>query len=481
MPTKNKKFVSKGLPKPATATPQGIEVPTPDRPLTRAEKIILEEKKSPKPIDEIEALPTPVEFGSDDDELEDVKTETKTGLKNETKNTEVTTPKHNVNQVNSSPKTNTQVNTVKTEDQPNIGRPIIETVEDDQGGSLPKIAQTESVVTQRNNDDNLQTSNSNIQPEITDLSRVNSQSQTPNSIATSQSPIDQFIENSSNPTTLPETTPQSTATQSETPLPVVEQVNEAQTPVDYQTETQAPIQIPTSETTAMPTVLNAQPTSTPKIPEEIKDLSGQANQPNPTPNWAQPNFMGQNPANGDKKSGLLKNILMFAGMVLGGTLLVMIGYFTAPKIMNAKNDKNTKSNKQNAAAANPAPTSTPTPAPTPSPEPKIDLTSLKIKILNGSGKKGEATRAKKSLEDLEFSSISTGNADNFDYQDTEINYKPEYKEVFRDLKKALSPSYNVVLGKELKDNDKYDLYIVLGSKKAQADETPTASESANKQ
>ena len=484
MATKNKKFVSKGLPKPATATPQGIEIPRPDRPLTRAEEIILEEKKSPKPIDEIEALPTPVEFGADDDPEESENNTTT----NTQEKTEVTTNATETDFTNNSnqPSQTTQVgkspdlNTTKTSKQPNIGQPIIETVEDDQGESLPKITQTESVITQRENNNNLQADQPTIQPEVADFSMVNSQPQSPAQTNTNQSPIDQFIENSNTPVTTPQTTPQPIVTQPKTITPNVESKDEFQNPTVKQVETQVPTQTSTPELTVTPpTIPNVQSTPIPKVPGEIKELSGQANQPKTTPNWTQPNFIGQNSTNETKKAGLLKNILMFAGMILGGTLLVMIGYFTAPKLMGSKSNKDVNSNKQNNAITSPSPT--PKPTPTPSPEPKIDLTNLKIKILNGSGKKGEATRAKNSLQDLEFSSISTGNADNFNYKDTKINYKPDYKEVFRDLKKALTPNYNVVLGEELKDDDKYDLYIILGSKKAQTDETPVASESANKQ
>ncbi|GIW62361.1 MAG: hypothetical protein KatS3mg090_0187 [Patescibacteria group bacterium] len=111
------------------------------------------------------------------------------------------------------------------------------------------------------------------------------------------------------------------------------------------------------------------------------------------------------------------------------------------------------------------PTATPMPTkapqPTPTPTPVINKEEINIKILNGSGVRGQAGKLQNYLEEKGYSQIITGNADNFDYTQTEIQYKSEnlMNAVKEDLKDLVS---NPTL-KLLNDDSNADIVIIIGS------------------
>lgn len=72
----------------------------------------------------------------------------------------------------------------------------------------------------------------------------------------------------------------------------------------------------------------------------------------------------------------------------------------------------------------PTPSIVPTAVPSPTPTPSFKKEDLKIKILNGSGIAGKAVEVRDILKEGEYQEIVTGNADNFDYEITEIQVKP---------------------------------------------------------
>lgn len=89
-------------------------------------------------------------------------------------------------------------------------------------------------------------------------------------------------------------------------------------------------------------------------------------------------------------------------------------------------------------------TATPKPNPTksPTPAPKaVDLAKYSIKIFNGSGVTGAASKLKDSLTGQGFKVIDTGNADTSDFTDTVV-------EVKKDLEPAYLAKLNAVLKKE---------------------------------
>lgn len=106
----------------------------------------------------------------------------------------------------------------------------------------------------------------------------------------------------------------------------------------------------------------------------------------------------------------------------------------------------------------PSPTFSPTgsPAPTkastPSPKPTInavdkasglDRGKLTIEVLNGSGVAGAGSKAANELKDLGYKISSTGNADNYDYENTAIQVKESKTSYLSLLKKDLSQTYTI--------------------------------------
>lgn len=103
--------------------------------------------------------------------------------------------------------------------------------------------------------------------------------------------------------------------------------------------------------------------------------------------------------------------------------------------------------------------------PSASPSAEIDLSKYKVSILNGTGKIGEANKAKALLEKEGFKVTSTGNAASFDIEETTIEAKPTVPaEVIDAASDALKSTYTVISGDALKSTNTYDLVITLGSK-----------------
>lgn len=91
--------------------------------------------------------------------------------------------------------------------------------------------------------------------------------------------------------------------------------------------------------------------------------------------------------------------------------------------------------------ATPTPTGRTTPAPTSSSE--LDRSNLKLEVLNGSGVAGAATKMSNALKDLGYEVTSSGNADNFEYENTEIQLKSTKKAYLDMLKEDLGDDYTI--------------------------------------
>ena len=122
--------------------------------------------------------------------------------------------------------------------------------------------------------------------------------------------------------------------------------------------------------------------------------------------------------------------------------------------------KNTKMQKINVV------TLSPTPTVMPEPSKAIDLSKYPIKILNGSGVSGEASRQKSSLETEGFVVSSTGNADNSNYAKTIIQAKKEVDADFLDkLKIVLEKSFILAETEALSETTPTPVVIIIGRKK----------------
>jgi hypothetical protein len=109
-----------------------------------------------------------------------------------------------------------------------------------------------------------------------------------------------------------------------------------------------------------------------------------------------------------------------------------------------------------------SPTPTPLPSPTPTPTIAINKETIRIKVLNGSGTPGKASAVKDILKEKGYQEILTGNADNFDYAQTEISVKKEKNNLVpmikEDLKKYTS-SFKIT---PLSEKEVSDVIIIIG-------------------
>lgn len=96
----------------------------------------------------------------------------------------------------------------------------------------------------------------------------------------------------------------------------------------------------------------------------------------------------------------------------------------------------------------PTPTAkaSPTPGkgtPTPTGTSGLERSSLKVAVLNGSGVAGAATKMSDALKDLGYDVVSSGNADNFEYEETEIQVKSTKKSYLSQLESDLEDDYTI--------------------------------------
>ncbi len=132
----------------------------------------------------------------------------------------------------------------------------------------------------------------------------------------------------------------------------------------------------------------------------------------------------------EKKSSALLYIL---GSII---LIVAVGY-TLYDFFNIGSNASAKT------ALTPSVTMTPAPSPTPVTTANLDKSKLSITVLNGSGKVGVASAMQTILENDGYTVSSIGNADNYNYTETEIHVSPDNQDYLPLLKKDLSGSYTI--------------------------------------
>lgn len=106
---------------------------------------------------------------------------------------------------------------------------------------------------------------------------------------------------------------------------------------------------------------------------------------------------------------------------------------------------------------------TPTEEPTPA---DVKNDAYTIELLNGSGIAGEAGRAQELLEGEEFKIDSTGNAENYDFEDTVIQAGSDVEEAWVDaLRDTLGKNYTVKSGVTKLDSadSESDVVVIVGS------------------
>lgn len=109
-------------------------------------------------------------------------------------------------------------------------------------------------------------------------------------------------------------------------------------------------------------------------------------------------------------------------------------------------------------------TSTPTPAVE---DEELDLSEYSVSVLNGSGVPGEAGNAEELLTDGGFSEFETGNADSYDFEQTEVSLKKDTPvAVYNAIEEALSDTYDVSKSDtSLSEDSSFDVIVIVGTKK----------------
>lgn len=116
--------------------------------------------------------------------------------------------------------------------------------------------------------------------------------------------------------------------------------------------------------------------------------------------------------------------------------------------------------------ATPTPESVPTSSPTPTPDTNkaVDVSTFSVSVLNGSGAIGAAGKGQSILEDAGFSVEHTGNAANYNFKNTVVQFKSSVDaSAVAKLKTALSDTYEVEVGETLTSSSKYDIVVTVGA------------------
>jgi hypothetical protein len=139
-------------------------------------------------------------------------------------------------------------------------------------------------------------------------------------------------------------------------------------------------------------------------------------------------------------------------LLIGAVLILLVG-FNALRTLGSKNEPSptpspTPSIEDFSSLETPSPSLEPTPTPEPEVNPVdaatgLDRSDLSIRIENGSGTAGVASKASAYLKGLGYNVISTGNASNFNYEDVTIQVKSSEKQFLPLLNKDLSREYSV--------------------------------------
>lgn len=110
----------------------------------------------------------------------------------------------------------------------------------------------------------------------------------------------------------------------------------------------------------------------------------------------------------------------------------------------------------------PSPTSKPTPVPTTGSS-NSQKASIKVAVQNGSGEAGVGGTAAEILRKAGYDVVSTGNADNFDYTDVNIQVKAAKKSALALLEDDLSADYTIGdTSSDLPADTSYDALVIIG-------------------
>ncbi len=120
------------------------------------------------------------------------------------------------------------------------------------------------------------------------------------------------------------------------------------------------------------------------------------------------------------------------------------------------------------ASPSPSPTATPTPSPSPEPSPEVTIerSNFTVRVLNGTSTSGLAGTVTAKLKELGYKTGKQGNADNTDYEQTEVRVKEgsESASLQQRLIQDLSPDYQAKAGEPLDEKSTNDAEVIIGKK-----------------
>lgn len=112
----------------------------------------------------------------------------------------------------------------------------------------------------------------------------------------------------------------------------------------------------------------------------------------------------------------------------------------------------------------PTPTPVATATPTPTPQ-EVAKSELSVEVQNGTGTPGQAATVKGLMEGIEYSNITTGNADNTDHEQTEVVFSSKVDDKKQqEIKEVLLKSFSAVTT-SLDKAATTDIVIVTGTEK----------------
>ncbi len=88
---------------------------------------------------------------------------------------------------------------------------------------------------------------------------------------------------------------------------------------------------------------------------------------------------------------------------------------------------------------------------------------MKVQVLNGGGIAGKATDVKEILSDKGYQDIITGNADNFDYEKSEIQVKKSKSQAAQMLADDLKDYVTSPTETTLDEDDTADIVFIIGA------------------
>ena len=100
----------------------------------------------------------------------------------------------------------------------------------------------------------------------------------------------------------------------------------------------------------------------------------------------------------------------------------------------------------------------------PTAAPTTTASAGSVAVQNGSGEEGVAGAGADTLRELGYDVVSTGNADNFEYENVTIQVKASQEDILPLLEEDLSESYTIgETSTDLPEDESFDALVIIGA------------------